>query len=281
MTLPPDSAAAPLRPGAATLTVRDLRTVARFYEQVIGLDRIGDDSGAALLGTHGTPLLELRQRRTAEPDRPGFAGLFHTAFLMPSRADLGRWLAGAMAAGVRFDGASDHAVSEALYLSDPEGNGIEVYADRPRTAWQTQGGMVRMVTEPLDVRGLVGAGDGGPPDRPQPAGIGHIHLRVGGLPEAESFYAGVLGLPVTCRYPGAVFHGAAGYHHHVAVNTWHSRGAPRRTGRETGLSAFDLRADAATFDATAARMEAAGGRAEGDTVVADDPFGNRIILRRA
>ncbi len=129
---------APIRPGIPTLVVRDLETVARYYEETIGLHRIDAERDSVRLGAGGQVLLVLR-KRDVELEPRGFAGLFHTAFLMPTRGDLGRWLHRAIKADVMFDGASDHKVSEALYLSDPEGNGIEIYGDRPRDAWRWNG----------------------------------------------------------------------------------------------------------------------------------------------
>ncbi|WP_235931305.1 VOC family protein [Paracoccus xiamenensis] len=141
---------APVSVSRVALTVRDLDRVGDFYQRVIGLDRIAGDAETLLLGQGDLPLVELR-RDPAARSYPTGAGLFHTAFLLPDRADLGRWLRHAAGLGVRLDGASDHAVSEALYLRDPEDNGIEIYADRPRDQWQTDGTRVRMVTEALDL----------------------------------------------------------------------------------------------------------------------------------
>lgn len=283
---PADTADAPLRPGSAVLIVRDLAGVAAYYERVIGLARIGTDTDAVHLGAGGHVLLELRRRAAADLEPHGFAGLFHTAFLLPSRADLGRWLHRAIRNDVAFDGASDHKVSEALYLSDPEGNGIEVYADKPRDTWRWTGDKVHMSTDPLDAQGLVAAGgaiDATMPARvPDATSVGHIHLRVGGLAEAEAFYSGILGLDVTTHYPGATFYASGRYHHHVATNIWRSRNAPKRSGTTTGLAAFEVRArDAATFDAAAERLLAAGGRRVGDAIEAADPWDNRVVLRPA
>lgn len=273
---------APIRPGSTTLVVRDLAKVARFYEETIGLRRIDGDRDSARLGAGGAPLLVLRGRRDAELEPAGFAGLFHTAFLVPSRADLGAWLAHALKSGVDLDGASDHQVSEALYLSDPEGNGIEIYADRPRQAWKWIGDQVVMTTDRLDMRNLVSAGasiQNRGSRLPDGACVGHVHLRVGGIPEAERFYRDVLGLDITARRTGATFYSTGGYHHHLATNVWHSQNAPKRSGTTTGLASFELIArDRAAFGAAAARMLAAGGNRRGDAIEATDPWGNVVGL---
>jgi catechol 2,3-dioxygenase len=273
-----------LWPGAVTLIVRDLEGVGRYYEEVIGLHRMGTEHGTVQLGNGRAALLTLR-RRDVDPEPPGSAGLFHTAFLMPTRADLGRWLRRALRSGVRLDGASDHKVSEALYLTDPEGNGIEVYADRPRDAWLWKDGKVLMTTDPLDVEGLIAASEGDTSDAARvPSGttVGHIHLRVGGLAEAEAFYRDVLGLDITCRYPGATFYSTGGYHHHFATNIWRSRNAPKRSGSTTGLASFELIArDRDAFDASAERLIAGGGWRTGDAIEAADPWGNIVLLKQA
>lgn len=274
-----------LHPTLATLHVRDLDTVARYYEDSIGLQRIDTEKDSVRLGAGSRTLLHLIKRPGVDLEPRGFAGLFHTAFLLPSRADLGRWLHRAINAQVMFDGASDHKVSEALYLTDPEGNGIEIYADRPRESWSWTNDQVHMVTDPLDVQGLVQSGGPKAPDTahlPDGTIVGHIHLRVGGIPEAEAFYRDVLGLNVTARRQGATFYATGGYHHHVATNIWASRNAPKRSGAITGLASFELNAiDNKTFDAAAERALAAGGRRVGDTIEVTDPWANRVILRRA
>lgn len=275
----------PIRPGRPTLVVRDLDTVARYYRDTIGLHLIDAEKDTARLGAGGHTLLELIRRPGADLEPRGFAGLFHTAFLLPSRTDLGRWLRRAIDARVVLDGASDHEVSEALYLTDPEGNGIEIYSDRPRDSWVWSGDQVRMSTEPLDVRGLVAAGGPMVPDTarvPDSTVVGHIHLRVGGIAEAETFYRDVLGLDVTARRTGATFYASGGYHHHVATNSWQSRNAPKRSGTTTGLAAFTLDADTdSAFDALAERVLAAGGRQSGDVIEIADPWLNRIVVRKA
>ncbi|MDR5651503.1 VOC family protein [Ruixingdingia sedimenti] len=237
------TASAPLEIGRVALTVHDLGRVGAFYETALGLERISADGASALYGAGGRVLLELRADPAARRSSPREAGLFHTAFLMPDRAALGRWLHHVAATRVPLQGSADHLVSEALYLADPEGNGIEVYVDRPRDRWQVSTDGVKMATEALDIQELAAAADG--PWQGAPAGmvVGHVHLQVGSLPAAESFYHGQLGFAVTSRYPGALFYGAGGYHHHLATNIWNSRAAGPRDYPATGLAEVEIRAD--------------------------------------
>src|SRR5690554_4137764 len=145
----------PMRIGQLRLKVRDLDRVAGFYREALGLPFLSQGPGRVLLGTPATPLLELSGDPALQPRNPRDAGLFHMAFLLPRREDLGRWLAFASARGVALEGASDHGVSEALYLADPEGNGIEIYADHPPSRWRDAGGAIHMTTERLDIQGLL------------------------------------------------------------------------------------------------------------------------------
>lgn len=272
-----------VRPGSVTLIVRELDPVARFYEETVGLHRMGTERDAVHLGDGRTVLLVLQQR-DVEPEPLGYAGLFHIAFLLPTRKDLGSWLRRAIASRVPLEGASDHGVSEAVYLADPEGNGIEVYTDRPRDTWRWKDGKVVMGTEPLDLRDLVELAAGEVPDSgrgPLGTSVGHIHLRVGDLADAETFYRGALGFDVTSHYPGATFYASGGYHHHIATNIWRSRNAPKRSGATAGLASFELLArDRETFDATAERLLASGGKQKGDVVEAADPWGMIVRMRQ-
>jgi catechol 2,3-dioxygenase len=281
---PVESLNAPIHPGAPTLIVRDLDRVAGYYEESIGLGRIDADSDTVRLGADGVVLMVLRKRQGAEREPTGLAGLYHTAFLVPSRADLGAWLRRAIEAKLPFDGAADHLVSESLYLSDPEGNGIEVYADRPRSGWKWNGKIVEMRNSELDVRGILADGAALPTNSRVPGGtrIGHVHMRVGGIPEAEHFYERLLGFDITRRREGATFYATGRYHHHLATNIWESRGSPRRPGTTTGLAILALIAkDGAAFDATAERMLAAGGKRSGSMIAVEDPWGNVVELSKA
>lgn len=279
-----ESLNAPVYPGAPILIVRDLAGVARYYEEDIGLSRIDADSETVRLGAGGFALVVLRKRQSAKQEPPGLAGLYHTAFLVPSRGELGAWLRRAIEAKLPFDGAADHLVSESLYLSDPEGNGIEVYADRPRDSWKWNGDIVEMRNSELDTRSILADGakiTGSSSRVPDGTRVGHVHMRVGGIEEAEQFYGQLLGFDVTRRREGATFYATGRYHHHLATNIWESRGSPRRSGTTTGLAVLSLIAnDSAAFDATAERMLAAGGRRSGNDIAADDPWGNVVELSR-
>jgi catechol 2,3-dioxygenase len=274
-------ATAPLRIGRVRLRVRDLHAVSGFYQRVIGLAVIDQSAGGVTLGAGSVPLLELLADPTAKPRDPRDAGLFHIAFLLPTRADLSRWLAHAVKLGVKLQGASDHIVSEAIYLADPEGNGIEIYADRPISRWRDGSGQIRMATEPLDTPDLLDAGTGDWAGYPLAGIIGHVHLQVGDTGVADGFYRDILGLDVASRYPGASFFGSGGYHHQFAGNIWNSRRAGPRPEGAAGLEAVEIIArDPALRTAILARAEDAGIEitTEGDTPMLRDPWGTAIAL---
>jgi catechol 2,3-dioxygenase len=232
----------PVRIGAVTLAVRDLARAAEFYRAIVGLDVADEAPGRIALGSAGETLLHLVAAPDAAPDEAGEPGLFHTAFLVPSRPALARWLHRAAAKGLRLQGASDHQVSEALYFADPEGNGIEVYADRPRSRWQRIGSEYRMTTARLDLNGLLA--DAEPEDAPPALRVGHIHLRATDLAATRDFYEGRLGMAVTHTRPGALWFGHGGYHHHVAANTWSSaRAGLNRSADQLGLVGYELVVD--------------------------------------
>jgi catechol 2,3-dioxygenase len=204
---------------------------------------------------------------------------------VPDRAELARSLARVVGAGWRLTGASDHLVSEALYLQDPEGNGIEIYRDRPRDQWGHERGELRMATLPLDLDAVLGELEPGEaPNGGAPAGttMGHVHLRVADIPAAEGFYNGALGLDVMVRsYPGALFVAAGGYHHHIGLNTWQSQGASPPPEGSLGLDRFELvLPTTGAVDEAAERLGERGDpvRVEGG-VLATDPSGNRVLLR--
>ena len=277
-----DMTAAPLRIGTVRLLVRDLQAVSAFYQSVLGLTPDAGGGTRVVLGHAGTPLLELDGDATLAPLDPRQAGLFHTAFLMPTRADLGRWLTHAAATRVPLQGASDHVVSEAIYLADPEGNGIEVYADRPTSGWRDTAGAIRMSTDPLDVDSLVQSAGGsvwnGFPDG---GSIGHVHLQVGDTELADRFYRDVLGFDIVAHYPGASFFGSGGYHHQLAGNVWNSRRAGPRPAGMAGLGAVEIVVrDGAGRDAIAGRAAAAGIAATSAAggLTLRDPWGTQLIL---
>jgi catechol 2,3-dioxygenase len=275
----------PLHVGAVGLKVRDLARLADFYGAALGLSVLDRGRDSATLGAGGVPLVRLEHRPDASPDDPRTAGLYHTAFLMPTRADLARWILHVARTKVPLTGASDHAVSEAFYLDDPEGNGIEVYRDRPAESWQWINGDLQMTTDPLDIEDIVRevAPTAAYPGAPDGLRIGHVHLRVGDVARAEAFYRDALGLDVTRRRHGATFMSSGRYHHHIAGNVWHSAGAGRRDDDRAGLSWLTLEAaDAASFDAVEARLRAAGTplAAIATGVETADPWGSRLRITR-
>lgn len=271
----PQQPTSTLSMGRVVLIVNDLDKVRTFYETAVGLHLLRREGESAELGAGSDVLLELRSDRSARRRTPREAGLFHVAFLLPTRGDLARWTRNAIERQTQVVGISDHLVSEAIYLTDPEGNGVEIYADRPSSQWLRQDGMIAMPTEPLDVGDLLTAAQGDPwRGFPEGAKVGHVHLQVGELPAAEAFYAGILGLDVTNRYPGAVFYAADGYHHHVATNIWNSRGASRREFPSTGLAEVEIRLTAASAEAVRQR---AGETAAGHFMLTD-PWGTPISI---
>ena len=271
--------------GRVRLLVADLDRSLAYYTGVLGLEATQGTSDTAALSPPGgdQPLIELKQQRGAKPvPRQGRLGLFHFAILVPDREALGGFVRHIADRGV-YAGSADHAVSEALYLTDPDGLGIEVYADRPRTAWRLSGQELFMTTEPLDLRGLVKAAA----DREwtgMPAGtvMGHVHLHVGGLDEAASFYHAALGLDkVVWSYPGALFLSAGGYHHHLGTNTW-AAGAPPAREDEARLLEWDLvLPDAPAVDEASHSLAAAGygGATDGVGRIVRDPWGTAVRLR--
>ena len=277
----PDTTLGPVR-----LNVSQLDRSRVFYERAIGLRASELDDGTLALGVAGqAPVLELRGDSSAPRLNRRAPGLYHLAILLPSRRDLAFALARLVQTGWPLDGASDHLVSEALYLSDPDGNGIELYRDRPRSDWPRSGDQLQMSTLPLDLDSLIGELQGASELQAEaPAGtrIGHVHLQVADLAEAEAFYHGVLGFDVMVRgYPGALFVSAGGYHHHIGLNTWHSAGAAPAARGSVGLRSFTVELPNERELATVlARVEAAGlptSREPGGVLVRD-PFASAVIL---
>jgi catechol 2,3-dioxygenase len=233
----------PMRVGMVTMRVRQLDTVADFYRDVLGLTVMERTATGAQLGSGGVKLLVLEAHPQALTESRNAAGLYHTAFLMPTRKDLARWLVHVAMHRVPLSGFADHRVSESVYLDDPEGNGIEVYADRDPSLWQWSAGTVTMATDQLNVDDLLTLTDTKVSDyarAPDGLRIGHVHLRVGDLAQAENFYRGTVGLDPTRRRNGASFLSSGHYHHHHGMNVWQSAGAGRRDGTATGLAWFSL-----------------------------------------
>ena len=277
----------PLHIGAIGLIARDLDLLTNFYRDLLGLTVLERTATRSRLGVGDTTLIEIEHRPDAKPDDPAQAGLYHTAFLMPTRQDHARWIMHIANARIPITGASDHGVSEAFYLDDPEGNGIEVYNDRPRERWTWENGLVTMQTKQLDVEAILREIDPTTatyPAAPEGLRIGHVHLRVGNIEKAEQFYRGALGLDLTRRRGGATFMSSGGYHHHVGANVWHSDGAGRRDPDRAGLAWFSIEAaDRAAFDATAARLKAANAAVTttDEGIETADPWGTRIRLIEA
>jgi len=277
------------RMGATRLTVSDLGRSRAFYEQAVGLHASElEDGGVALGAEPSEPLVELYGDPTAPALNRRATGLFHLAILLPSRRDLALALVRLAQARWPLDGASDHLVSEALYLSDPDGNGIEIYRDRPRSDWPQAGGRLEMATLPLDLDDVLGelsSEDGFQALAPAGTTMGHVHLQVADLADSEAFYSGVLGFDVMVRvYPGALFVSAGGYHHHIGMNIWNSRGAGPPSRGSVGLRSFEAVVPSIEeLERVLARADAAGIAVENtDTgALMRDPSGNGVILRAA
>ena len=279
--IPPDTSI-----GKVRLRVADLDDLTTFYERVVGLQAVERGGHVTRLGAaDGEPLIELVGAPDAPPAPSFSTGLFHLAILVPDRAELARSLQRVAGAGWRLTGASDHLVSEALYLQDPEGNGIEIYRDRPREEWRRDGDELAMATLPLDLESILGELD--PSERQangMPGGttMGHVHLQVADIPAAERFYNRALGLDVMVRsYPGALFLAAGGYHHHLGLNTWQSEGAPPPPEGSLGLDRYELELpSAAERDSAADRLADEGAEPQrlDEGVLASDPSGNRVLL---
>lgn len=265
--------------GGVTLRTADLESMRTYYGEAIGLTVHADGPDQVVLGSGDRELLRL-VLSDAPSDDVADAGLYHSAFLFPDRATLAQALVRvATLAPASFQGSSDHRVSEAFYLADPDGNGIELYVDRPREEWQWDQGLVRMGSYPLDPNRFIAEHTPATP-RSESAIIGHVHLRGGDLTEAEAFYADVLGFAVTARSEGAVFFAADDYHHHLAVNTWSSDGAGPRPD-SLGLGALTVHvADDDALDALETRLTDAGVAYERDrnTVRLADPWGTTVIV---
>lgn len=272
------------RLGAIRLRAADVGLLRDFYERAIGLRALPSSDGVVSLGSGDGPLVELVSAPDAPTRPPGTTGLFHLALLVPNRVDLAHALRRVFDAGWHLSGASDHLVSEALYLSDPEGNGIELYRDRRREEWTQQGDEIAMATLPLDLEGLLAepGADEEAASMPDGTVLGHVHLQVAELGAASAFWVDAVGFDVTVSgYPGALFVSAGGYHHHVGLNTWAGAGAPPPPVGARGLDRFEVVVpDDASVVAVRDRLAAAA-EEDPDGVTAGDPSGNAVLIRAA
>ncbi len=270
------------------LAVSDLARSIAFYARVLGLALLSRNEQSAVLGA-GEERRALALSALPDPTAasPRDTGLFHVAWLHPSRAALAATVRRVLAAGWHIDGASDHGVSEALYLSDPDGLGIEIYADRPPERWErpTGGHGVKMFTRPLDVEDLLAQAPDEPPQQIEPETvIGHVHLKVGDVSRAASFYHDVLGFSEQATLPSAAFLAADGYHHHIGLNSWQSRGAGAAPPTAPGLRLVEFTLGDADSLAQLERgiAQAPGGpfeiRRERERLLLDDPDGNLLAF---
>ncbi len=271
------------RMGAVRLRVGDLPRMKAFYERAVGLEELPRDSDVVTLGVGSEPLVELLEDPAAPLRPPRATGLFHLAIVVPDRPSLGDAIRRVLDAGWTFTGAADHLVSEAMYLDDPEGNGIELYRDRPRMQWAYEGDQIAMATLPLDIESVINDGASADGGMPEGTHMGHVHLQVSELEETEAFYSGVLGFDVTVRgYPGALFVSAGGYHHHLGLNTWVSSGSGPPSVTSRGLEHYEVVVSERT---EIHRIGTALGRAgreharDDRGLWATDPSGNKLLVR--
>jgi catechol 2,3-dioxygenase len=264
--------------GPVALRVHNVERMYAFYGQALGMrlhDQLAD--GTCIIGSDTQALVHLIPDADARP-APRSAGLYHMALLYPTRAALAAQLAHYANLGLRLDGASDHGVSEALYLHDPEGNGIELYVDRPQAAWPMEHGQLAMVSDALDLHALLH--DAGELQAPM---MGHVHLHVGDLDASRHFYVDILGFTLMQRYGHAAeFVSVAGYHHHLGYNIWRGKHAPPAPANATGLVWWQITLpDAASLTAVQARVQAAGMAviaADDATILVRDPAGNQVRI---
>jgi catechol 2,3-dioxygenase len=270
--------------GAVALNVGRLEPLVGFYQSAIGLRVHRTVGRMATMGVGGKDLLVLHEEPEAKRPPHASPGLFHLAIRVPSRAALADALGHLVEQNVPLHGAADHLVSEALYMADPEGNGIEIYRDRPREQWSYRNGMVQMTTEPLDLDALFAERSRSTPWAGLSEGtvMGHVHLRVADLPKAERFYSEVIGFDVMARYgAAAAFLSAGGYHHHLGINTWNSLGAPAQPPLSLGLRHFEIRVpDQGEVNNIVRRVTAAGYAAEPVSrgFLVRDPSGNALVI---
>ncbi|HET6777884.1 MAG TPA: VOC family protein [Gemmatimonadales bacterium] len=278
--------------GRVRLRVADLERSLGFYRDVLGFVIQRDLGGTLILGPQATGaaaaqaqpglvMLVEQPGISRRPMRPRTAGLYHVAFLVPTRQELGRALLGLSRAGYPLRGMSDHAVSESLYLDDPDGNGLEIYADRPRELWPVENGVVQMTVDPMDVEGVIGAA--GNPDAqwaglPADTRVGHVHFTVSDMERAVAFYRDVIGFDVMMQILSLTAVSAGGYHHHLNLNTWAGPGAAPDSDSVAGLIAWELKVPGAQDRRRLMERVAAAGLGDRQDATARDPDGAVIEI---
>jgi catechol 2,3-dioxygenase len=270
--------------GSVTLAVADLSRAVNFYSQTLGIPVISQSDHSASLGVDGKPLVVLNEKEGAKRPPRHSTGLYHAAILLPTRADLGRLITHLAEIKVPMSGYADHLVSEAFYLNDPDGNGLELYRDRPRNEWPMDGDLVQMENAPINFdEFFADAEREGKPWTGMPTGttLGHMHLKIGNDKDAQAFYTDVVGFSVMAYYPSAVFVSAGGYHHHLGLNMWESRGAGAPPADSVGLQEWSIVVpDANALNAAAERLTNAGALIErgDDFALFADPWGTRARI---
>ncbi len=261
------AATAPVHVSKVGIKARDGQALADYYKSVVGLKEVSRRPGVIALGAGDNGFFEIEEVKSLKLDDPRSAGLYHTAFLLPKRTDLAQWARHAMDKKIQIEGASDHLVSEAIYLTDPQGNGIEIYADRTPAGWKWDGSNVRMASERLNFDSLAADIAGSPESwsgAPDGSMVGHVHLRVGDAGEAERWWHEEMAFDTVAHYGGqAVFLSTGGYHHHVGANVWQSKGAGKRDLDRTGLGFVEMKSKA------------------GAAKTVSDPWGTEIRVVRA
>ncbi len=271
--------------GLVTLAVSSLERSLRYYQNGLGFTVKEQKEGLALLGaTTGLPILALVEQPDARPQPAHTTGLYHFAILLPTRKDLGRFLSHLVESRTPLDGYADHLVSESLYLSDPDGNGIEVYHDRPRSTWTWHNGHIDMATNPIDLEAMMAEGrqdTSAWSGLPAYTTLGHMHLRVGNIPQGMQFYHDVLGFDIVIQMPSAIFVSAGGYHHHIGMNIWESRNGSQPPRNAVGLRFFTIQLPNATaLSQVVTRLQVANWPVEQQEmgVILHDPWGNKLLL---
>jgi catechol 2,3-dioxygenase len=272
---------ATLTMGAVTLRVANLDLMSRFY-QTVGLEVVGENTDQVILGRGTSTALVLEHQPSLKHAGPREAGLFHTAFLFPTETALAAavWRVADTYPGA-FTGVADHVVSEAFYFDDPEGNGVELYRDQDRASWRWSQGFIHMDTLPLDPRVYLNTHLPDDPTITDPSVIGHVHLCVGDVEQAKQFYVDTLGFETTLAFrDSALFVSAGGYHHHMAMNVWRSRGAGRRL-QTLGLGNVTISLDSsddllAVMDRL--RYENIDYLNTATGLAANDPWGNLVTI---